>query len=59
MRLITHVVNLSDDFYDGFTRSWHLYKFQTEGEEAKLTPPATLDIKLRNTGCKTIRGLLD
>ncbi|KAK7921361.1 P-loop containing nucleoside triphosphate hydrolase protein [Apiospora marii] len=59
MRLITHIVNLSDDFYDGFTRSSHLHKFQNEGEDTKLTCQKSLDLKLRDAGCKTVRGLFD
>ncbi|KAK7948013.1 Dynamin- GTPase domain protein [Apiospora aurea] len=37
MRLITHIVNLSDEFHDDFTRFSHLHEFQDVGN----TTPST------------------
>ncbi|KAK8009228.1 dynamin [Apiospora marii] len=38
MRLITHIVNLSDDFHDSFTQFSHLHEFENTGGE---TTPST------------------
>ncbi|KAK8094761.1 hypothetical protein PG997_001446 [Apiospora hydei] len=58
MRLITNVVNLSDDFYDGFRMSSHLHKFQDTGDTAQPMAPNGLDLRLRDYGCNTVKELL-
>ncbi|KAK8077199.1 hypothetical protein PG996_003369 [Apiospora saccharicola] len=37
MRLVTHIVNLSDDFHDSFTKYSHLHEFEATGETTPVT----------------------
>ncbi|KAK6825422.1 interferon-induced GTP-binding protein Mx2 [Apiospora arundinis] len=59
MRLITHVVNLSDDFHDGFMRSSHLHKFQDTDDTTQLNSSNGTDIRFRQFGCNSVKVLLD
>ncbi|KAK8107989.1 uncharacterized protein PG998_010002 [Apiospora kogelbergensis] len=58
MRLITHIVNLSDDFYENSMLSSHLHKFQDAEDTSQSTKSNDLDSNIRNCSCDIVKKLL-